>query len=232
MFLIALCEDEPAHAQDILHGVETFFGDKRREIRTFASSQQLLEQIAQGYQPHIALLDICLPDVNGIDLAQQINHLLPDCQIIFITSFISFAPDAYEADHLYFVLKAQLRQRLGTALQRAVDALRAKYKRLLLRKDGASYMIPLDDILYVERTLRKTEVSTPRDTFVSRQTPAELLSGCDGFIRCHQSYWVNLSHVKCMENNYFVLDTGVLIPISRTYQHDARQQFFRALVIG
>ena len=230
MFLIALCDDDPLHTQDILYGVDKILGSDRQNTRTFPSSQQLLDHIKQGYQPNIALLDICMPGINGIELGRQINQLLPDCQIIFITSFLSFAPEAYDAAHVYFVLKPQLRQRLPLALERAITALEAQHSELLLQKDGASFMVAIDDVCYIERVLRKTQVITAEGAFQSRHTPMELVEASPSFLRCHQSYWVNLSHVQCMENNRFLLDTGSRIPISRTYQHNARQQFFRSLV--
>lgn len=232
MFLIALCDDDPLHTQDILDDVDKILGSDRQNTRTFPSSQQLLDHIKRGYQPHIALLDICMPDINGIELAQQINCLLPDCQIIFITSFLTFAPEAYDAAHVYFILKSQLRRRLPLALERAVSVLEAQHAELLLQKEGASFTVAIGDVCYIERVLRKTQVVTEKGVFLSRCTPMELVKERPCFVRCHQSYWVNLSHVECMENNHFLLDNGTRIPISRTYQHNARQQFFRSLVMS
>lgn len=232
MYLIALCDDDVRHAQDILRRVEDHFGDGRQSVELFESSRQLLDRIRQGYKPHIALLDICLPDINGIDLARQINRLLPECQIIFITSFLSFAPDAYDAEHLYFILKEQLDQRLTPALHRAVRSLEGRRGYVFLQRDGSVYPVALRDVLYIERALRKTLVATAEGDYTSRQTPAELAAEDGGFVRCHQSYWVNLSRVQCMEASCFVLENGRRVPISRTYRQQAKERFFHSLVEG
>ena len=68
--------------------------------------------------------------------------------------------------------------------------------------------------------------------FVTQRTPAQLLEESRGFIRCHQSYWVNLSRVRCIRDGAFVMESGGCVPISRTYQHPAREAFFRSLVDG
>ena len=49
------------------------------------------------------------------------------------------------------------------------------------------------------------------------------------FIRCHQSFWVNFRHVRTLESDCFLLDSGLRIPISRTCRAAAREQFFALL---
>jgi len=69
---------------------------------------------------------------------------------------------------------------------------------------------------------------------MTQRTPAQLLEESRGFIRCHQSYWVNLSRIRCIRDGAFVMESGGggCVPISRTYQHPAREAFFRSLVDG
>ena len=61
--------------------------------------------------------------------------------------------------------------------------------------------------------------------------PAALLEAVpDGvFLRCHQSYWANFSHITAMEKDEFVLTGGLRVPISRSYRSAARSAFFANL---
>ena len=59
----------------------------------------------------------------------------------------------------------------------------------------------------------------------------KLLEESRGFIRCHQSYWVNFRQIETMENDCFLLPGGLRVPISRTYRSTAREQFFSRLQI-
>ena len=43
---------------------------------------------------------------------------------------------------------------------------------------------------------------------------------------------MNLSRVRCIRDGAFVMESGGCVPISRTYQHPAREAFFRSLVDG
>ena len=173
-----------------------------------------------------------MPDSSGIELAQRLHKKLPRCQVIFVSSFLDYATSVYDVEHVYFILKSQMAQRLGPALRRAMDALGAVRTDLLLERDGASYRVPVSEVLYAERVLRKTRVVTTRGDFMTQRTPAQLLEESRGFIRCHQSYWVNLSRVRCIRDGAFVMESGGYVPISRTYQHPAREAFFRSLVDG
>ena len=84
----------------------------------------------------------------------------------------------------------------------------------------------------MERILRRTKLTllggaeewTPL-------TPAELLEAdsAQQFIRCHQSYWANFSHITAMEKDEFVLTGGLRVPISRSYRSAARSAFFANL---
>ena len=70
---------------------------------------------------------------------------------------------------------------------------------------------------------------SPRDTR-NQESPETLISGSGHFVRCHQSYWVNLKHVQAIGSNHFTMDSGSGIPISRTYLQEAKQRFLHELI--
>lgn len=82
----------------------------------------------------------------------------------------------------------------------------------------------------MERVLRKTRVVTLQGAFFSQETPEALIGESGSFVRCHQSFWVNLKHVRTMGNNKFTMDNGTSVPISRTYLQEAKQRFLHVLI--
>ena len=234
MVRIAICDDLREQLELIRKAVQLYFQDKREpiEVFTYENAMDFVDAFEKKGNFDIVLLDICMPDSSGIELAQRLHEKLPRCQVIFVSSFLDYATSVYDVEHVYFILKSQMAQRLGPALRRAMDALGAVRADLLLERDGASYRVPVSEVLYAERVLRKTRVVTTRGDFMTQRTPAQLLEESRGFIRCHQSYWVNLSRVRCIRDGAFVMESGGCIPISRTYQHPAREAFFRSLVDG
>lgn len=68
--------------------------------------------------------------VSGIKLAQRINLLNPNTQIIFISQYLQYASSVYETDHIYFVYKQQMEEYLPKALSascRKLNKLRQQY---------------------------------------------------------------------------------------------------------
>lgn len=231
MLNIIVCDDDALHCSEIVRSVQDTLGAVNADISDFRDPAQLLQYLREvGFQPHIALLDICMPEQDGISLARSIKQYAPSCQIIFLSSFLSYATDVYEVEHIYFILKSQLQQRIGAALHRALAALGDSTVQIAVEKDKMTHRIALCDVLYLERNLRKTLIYTAQDVFLTQETPQMLCSASVSFIRCHQSYWVNLDHVQAMGDHKFTIDGGASVPISRTYSQSARQQFLQRLV--
>ena len=83
----------------------------------------MLAMLAEdGYRPDIAVLDICMDDMDGISLAKEINRLAPACRVIFLSSYAGYLMDAYEDEHIYYVLKSDEAARLPVALRKALGA--------------------------------------------------------------------------------------------------------------
>ena len=168
--------------------------------------------------------------MDGIELAKRLNALVPGCAIIFLTAYLSYAPDVYETRHVYFVLKSELDRRIGSALRAALAETAAPASLQLATAHGYRN-VPVTDVLFLERILRKTRVVMTDGEELVTAAPAALLEAVpDGvFLRCHQSYWANFSHITAMEKDEFVLTGGLRVPISRSYRSAARSAFFANL---
>ena len=229
MLRIAVCDDEPLHCAYAAQMIRTHPECPDAEIRQFLSPQELLNMLeSKTFPADIAVVDICMEEMDGIALAKEINAHAPGCQIIFLSSYLESAPDVYDAEHVYFVLKEQMKTRLMPALQKAIENLRSTMPgTIVLKERSTSYRIPVSDILYFERVLRKTRIVSINGEYWSKLTPAALLSEVDGssFCRCHQSFYVNMQHVVSMNPDSFTLSNGQPIFISRTYKKAAKEQF-------
>jgi DNA-binding NarL/FixJ family response regulator len=84
-----------------------------------ANGRQAVE-LARRYQPHIAILDLTMPELNGLDAARQIRALLPQTRILIVTAHESeqLVREVLEVGASGCVLKSDA----GAVLARAVDA--------------------------------------------------------------------------------------------------------------
>lgn len=230
MIHIAVCDDNPlhlSHTEELLGGAA--FGTPV-QLRTFTNADALLDAIAdEGFRPSIAILDIELGEQSGIALAESVNRQLPDCQVIFLSAYAEHASEVYRTRHVWFVIKNRADEFLIPAVQRAIANLDAQEPSAVLsiRHSGANLVLPVRDILYIERVARKLRIVCREQTYLSSQLPSVLLASvAQELPRCHQGFWVNLRHVSALDHNEFVMDDGTRIPISRTYRDAVRTRFF------
>ena len=229
MLPIAICDDEPMHRQRTAAVLQEKIAGYGPMLRLFASSAELLNAVeTEGYAPRIAVLDIQMQEMDGISLARELNQKLPQCAVIFLTAFLSLATEVYEAKHVYFIVKSQLEARIERAVELALK--QAEEDPLLLYRCGTvQRAVASREVLYLERVLRRTRVKAAQFEDWVREAPETLLQGRLQalFVRCHQSYWVNLRHITAMERAVFVLSDWTQIPISRTFRDQARVQVYR-----
>ena len=99
MIRIAICDDE----QSMVRQNEEIVRNSLQacgigyEIITYSQSTNLLCDIIEDkFFYDLILLDIEMPEISGMELAGRIKEALPNVKIIFITSHVEYAIDAYE----------------------------------------------------------------------------------------------------------------------------------------
>ena len=225
-----ICDDNPLHLDRALALVRAAV-DPSYDVRTCSDGISLLREIEAGESaPDIVILDIKLGKLNGIRIAGEINHLLPDCQVIFLTGYSDYASEAYVADHIWFVLKDQLNEYLPAALEKAMNNLseRQFLPAFLFRSNRKIYRVALNELLYVERVGRKYRVVGQAADYGSVNLASDFSDPLwkGHLVRCHQGYWVNTAKVYALDRNDLVMVNGDRIPISRTYRKKVRELFF------
>lgn len=232
MTKIAICDDDPqclARIQDLI----LLQGEcPLPELRTFSRTSDLTSAIMEdGYLPDIAVLDIVMPGDSGIELAKQLNLICPSCAIIFFSSHLSLATEVYETRHSYFVLKSQAEEKIGSALKKALED-QSSREHICIRCNGREQLLPVSEVLFMERKLKKTLlVQVSGNEHLVSAKPDELLQQlkASSFVHCHQSFWVNLEHIRSMGPESFLLTTGQEIPISRSRRAEAKAAFHSSL---
>ncbi len=195
----------------------------RRELR------YLLEQVgdvailgeasnpSQGLQgiretrAQLVLLDIQLPGLNGIELAQIIRELPDKPLIIFATAFERFAVQAFNVEAFDYILKPFTLERVAKSIHKARKALRSQVmaptpegphgpdktdiKRVLVHKGGKMIPIAPESIVFIRVTEGEAEVHTADGIFASRSTLNTLESILEPyfFTRVHRNSLVNLN---------------------------------------
>lgn len=228
MITIAVCDDTPRDRDAIRDAIA--LTAPKAQTRLFSAPGELLEAAREGFRPDLAVLDIQMEGMDGIALANGLGALHPDCRIIFISEYLGYATEVYAVRHSYFLLKSQLRERMGAAIQRASEDL-GSLPRLSFQARGKLQTVDESDVLYMERVLRKTHIHCRDRCYETTEHPQQILLRAKNTLlcRCHQSFWVNLAWVDAMTGETFTLMGGRQVPISRSFHKSVQTRFFAYL---
>ncbi|MCR8560430.1 LytTR family DNA-binding domain-containing protein [Mucilaginibacter sp. BJC16-A38] len=191
-----------------------------------------LDILTSDHPPGLTFLDIDMPGVSGLELA---NMVAGKTAVVFITSYREFGPEAFQVNAIDYLLKPisyaaflkcihKVQERLSTAAPSGKETgfifvkgdLKGKYIRIIV-----------SDILYIQSSLHYVDIFLPGEKITTYLTLSELeekLSVTD-FCRVHRSFIVNLKRIKAIEQSQIRLENKELIPIGRGY----REEFFRRI---
>ena len=229
MYRIAVCDDNRALLEAAAERLRIYFEGEEIVLSLFETGEALLNSVREKdclYQ--LAILDIELGEMNGIEVGDELNRLLPDCQIIYLTGYLDYAPEVYSTRHTYYVYKPTMEKHLPLALEKAVAALEELiHGRLVLPQKGEQLVLEKQTILYMERRLRTTIIHTTNGKMTASLPLGELLEmiGLPAFLRCHNSFAVSLDHAAVFRRESFLMKDGTVVPISHSYYPAVREQF-------
>lgn len=90
------------------------------DIRFFSGGRDLILDVRDKGGYDIYILDMIMPDINGIELATTLRLIGDSGKIIFLTSSLEYAVASYDVEAFYYMLKPVDRQKLFRILDRAV----------------------------------------------------------------------------------------------------------------
>ena len=231
MLSIIICDDEPLVCEKLEKMVADIFSELSVKVRTFPSREALENLLQSGPEPDIALLDIKLSGDDGIQLARAIFPEGSRTQVIFVTGYPEYHTSAYEAEHIYFLLKPVEEKSLRLALEKALRRLeRLGPSVLTITTRSQTVQIPFSEICCIESLGRKVAIVQvdKRMEYYGTLSSLEIQLPAR-FVRCHKSFYVNLDYVARMEPGQFVMKDGGLVPISQLKRAPTRQRFLEYL---
>lgn len=116
-------DDEPLALQLLENKLQAF--EEVEIVKTFSNPLVLLEE-AQDLSFNTAFLDVDMPGLNGIELAEHILSTQPSVQIVFTTAYHEYAVQAFELDSLDYVVKPISNDRLQQTVLRVCDQLKLR----------------------------------------------------------------------------------------------------------
>jgi two-component system, LytTR family, response regulator AlgR len=192
----------------------------------------------------VVLLDIRMPEIDGLEAARHIAGMANPPAIIFTTAFDTYAIKAFEVNAIDYLLKPIRVERLLAALAKAraaapvsreaLDAAANQPRRhLSVHERGKIHLVPVADILYLRAELKYLTVRTVEREFLVEESLTRLEEEFgEAFVRVHRNCLVARSAVAGFERNaeesesgwaVVIKGTGEKLPLSRRQHHVVKQ---------
>jgi len=164
-----------------------------------ATGRELLRVVGE-LKPDVVVIDIAMPQLNGLDTAEQLKRLQPWCKVVFMT--MNTAPDvaaeAFRRGALGYVVKNSAASELVTAIRRALRS--ESYLSPLITKDTVDFLLR-GRAHYTEEkrlTRRQSEILQLLAEGMSMKEAAGVLNLKPGTVAFHK---YNLMHALNLKTN-------------------------------
>ena len=159
----------------------------------------------------VVLIDIRMPEMDGIELAQHLNKLPNPPAIVFTTAYDAYAVKAFELHAVDYLLKPIRLRRLFDALVHArnsvppsLEALQEilpePRKNLSIHERGKILLIPIEEICYLRAELKYVTVRAAKKEYLIEESLTALEKEFSGFfVRIHRNCLVAKSAISSFE---------------------------------
>ncbi len=196
----------------------------KNEIYEFSSMQDFRNN---GKDMDLLILDLHLPDGNGLTLAKELKKLDPKRKTIIVTAYNEHVYEGYEAGAFRFILKPVEFEKLREGVLSFLSE-KAEEKQIVISNDQNSYIIKLNEIICIESQGRNSVVYLlDGRTFDSKKSISDYTEEINetGFARVHRRYIVNMKHIKALEGNKIIFPNDCRAEISRRARADFDRKF-------
>jgi two-component system, LytTR family, response regulator AlgR len=242
---IVVADDEAPARSRIRDLLEDCAASLALEVVGEASNGNALVEMLQHTQADVVLLDIRMPEMDGMEAAQHIQKLADAPSVIFTTAFDVYAVKAFELHAVDYLVKPIRLRRLYDALARvrsitplSLDVLQQlapePRRHLSVQERGRLLLVPVDKVLFMRAELKYVTIRTADREHLLEESLTRLEQEFrEKFVRVHRSYLVSRDHIESFErgadvggeSGWVVKLRGMeeRLPVSRRQQHVMRE---------
>jgi two-component system, LytTR family, response regulator AlgR len=238
---VVIVDDEAPARSRVRDLLEDCAASLALEIVGEAANGRALLDLLQTTSTDVVLLDIRMPEMDGIEAAQHLQKMANGPSVIFTTAYDAYALKAFELHAVDYLVKPIRLRRLYEALSRAraitplsLDVLQKlapePRRHLSVQERGRVVLVPVDKIIFMRAELKYVTIRTGEREHLLEESLTRLEQEFrDRFVRIHRSCLVSREHIESFERlsdqegegQWVVKLRGVeeRLPISRRQQH-------------
>lgn len=234
---IAICDDEKIYRDQIADIINEYANnnpDKNITCSVFQWAEELLEASNKIGGFDICILDILMPEFDGIELGTQLRESGFEGKVIYLTSSEEFALDSYKVKAYDYILKPVNKDKLIAVLDEVSRLFFTKIeKSIIVKTKEKSVRVTLDSIMYAELNRRVITYHLTNGTSVSSTTVRTTFSEAvqdllrdNRFILCGASMIINLQHINMVENESLLFKDNSSLHLSKKVCREVRSAWY------
>lgn len=166
-----------------------------------------LLRLAADLEPSVIILDISMPQLNGLDAGEQLQHLVPSCKLVYLT--MNMAPDvaaeAFRRGASGYVVKSSAAEELVVAVRRALHS--ESYLSPFITRETVEFLLRSDHGIGDKRlTQRQSEILQLLAEGMSMKEVANTLNLKPGTIAFHK---YNIMQILGLKTNAGLLQYAI-----------------------
>ena len=233
---IAICDDNENIIEELKDIIQEFFSVKNipLELYCFCDGKEL---ISTGEKFDLAIVDIEMPEVNGMEAAKYVQSENENAVIIIVTSHQEYLDDAMDINVYRYLPKPVEKDRFTRGLEGAVVRYMKVSLPIVIETENEIIKLCSGDIIYLVIDNRYVTVYTKKGEFRTKKSMNWWKAYLNPhiFTQCHKSFLVNLKYVTNFTKEEVTLTAGgknYSCHCSRRFYLKFKEAFFSFLSVN
>ena len=232
MIKIAILDDDKTALMISTATVEAFLKEKNTEYKLFSFSNPLnFLASAKEEKFNLSFLDIDMPEMTGLEVANQLSEVAKTGQIIFLSQREDLVFECLKFHPFGFIRKSKLIDDFSLMMNQfyqTISNAESDETKIEFIDKTKTFSFKIKEIVYIEgdRNYQKVVLKdkTSQNIRVALGQLEEKLKE-HGFIRIHKGYLLNYLYIRSIEGEEVYLTTGISLPMAKKRKDEIMKQY-------
>lgn len=236
---IAVCDDNNKDRENLKFILINYYmaNDVELSVDLYTGGKELLKHYRKPEDYQVILLDIEMPEISGIQIAETIRSTIDKHVIIvFISNYPQYMQDSFRVRPFYYITKPYVPKDIFELMDNIIKEIESSniiYS--LISTEKGDVTINIRDVLYIEASDSRNNLLTFHFCdyeLTTKGTIAHWLGQLKdyNFYPCYRSILVNLLHIHYFNKGSIILDNGCAVPVSRKKEKELKTLFLNTTV--
>ena len=232
MLKVAILDDNKTALMISSSAVEAFLKEKNAEYQLFSFSNPLnFLASAKEEKFDLSFLDIDMPEMNGLEVANELADICKNGQIIFLSQREDLVFECLKFHPFGFIRKSKLIDDFSLMMNQyyqTISNAESDETKIDIIDKTKTVSFKIKEIVYIEgdRNYQKVVLKdkTSQNIRVALGSLEEKLRE-HGFIRIHKGCLLNYLFIRSIANDEVYLTTGISLPMSKKRKDEIMKQY-------